>query len=83
MNLEFMFFQLFRKRRKVTKLFVFNIKWWFGHVKNHEKSIKNQCKIDARKRYAKMSQNGAKIYPKSFQNPEKTEKWHPKYDAEI
>ena len=34
------------------------------HLKMHQKSIQNLCKIDARKRHAKSMENDAKMHPK-------------------
>ena len=62
-------------------------------AKIYEKSIKNQCKIEARKSDATMMENGTKMEPKwepkSIQNHKKLEDWKkgiqksmPKNDAE-
>ena len=53
----------------------------------HEQSIKNRCKIDAGKRYAKMTKNDAKMEPKWMaKSPKKAKnagKRHAKNDAKI
>ena len=51
-----------------------------GHLKSHEKSMKNPCKIDARQRHAKSMDNYAKMEakwrPKSLENLKICEKRH-------
>ena len=65
----------------------YNRKRGSGHLKMHENSIQNRCKIDARKSYAKSMENDAKIEakwrPRSLENPKICEKGMAKIDAEI
>ena len=42
----------------------YNRKRGSGHLKSHEKTLQNRCKIYARKRYAKSMENDAKREPK-------------------
>ena len=56
----------------------YNRKRGSGHLKSHKKSIKNPCKIDAKKKHAKSMENDAKREPKwepkSIQNNKNIEK---------
>ena len=66
----------------------YNRKRGSEHLKMHEKSIQNRCKIDARKSDAKSMENDTKMHPKwepkSIQNLKNTrKKRYPKIDTEI
>ena len=58
----------------------YNRKRGSEHLKMHEKSIQNRCKIDARKSYAKSMEDCTKIEakwrPRSLKNPKICEKRH-------
>ena len=59
---EFSYF--FEKGGNARNYLFYNRKRGSGHLKMHEKSIQNQCKIDTRKSFAKVW----KIIPKCIQN---------------
>ena len=58
---------------KCSKLLFYNRKRGSGHLKMHENSIQNRCKIDARKSDAKSMENDTKMHPK----------WEPKSDQKV
>ena len=74
------FSYFFEKGENARNYLFYNIKRGSGHLKMHQKSIQNQCKIDAGKRHAKSMENDAKMEskwePKSMQNQKKAEKRH-------
>ena len=65
----------FEKGENARNYLFYNIKRGSGHLEMHQKSIQNQCKIDAGKRHAKSMENEAKMEPKwepkSVQNQKK------------
>ena len=65
----------FAKGENARNYLFYNIKRGSGHLEMHQKSIQNQCKIDAGKRHAKSMENEAKMEPKwepkSIQNQKK------------
>ena len=84
------FSYLFEKGEKPRNYLKTNRILGFRHAKRYQKSIKNRCKIDARKRHAKSMENDAKMHPKwdtkSIQNLKNTgknsiRKLMPKFDA--
>ena len=64
---EFAYF--FEKGGNARNYLFYNRKRDSEHLKMHEKSIPNRCKIDARKSDAKSMENNAKMHPK----------WEPKF----
>ena len=80
----------FEKCENARNYLFYHIKRGSGHLKMHQQSIQNLCKIDARKRHAKSMENDAKMHPKwepkSIQNLKNTgkngiRKLMPKFDA--
>ena len=54
------FFECFQKRRKLNNYWFFNRKRGSDHAKRYQQSIENRCKIKARKKATKRSQNELK-----------------------
>ena len=75
--------QTFQKKLKCSKLFVLQKKTWFWALKMYENSIQNQCKIDARKSYAKSMKNDANIEANGGQDRLKIQKYAKKGMAKI
>ena len=53
-------FECFQKRRKLNNYWFFNRKRGSDHAKRYQQSIENRCKIKARKKGTKRSQNEPK-----------------------
>ena len=65
MNAEIYDFSCFFEKGENDRNDLFyNRKRGSGHAKTYQTSIKNRCKIDAGKNYAKMIENYAKMEPK-------------------
>ena len=60
--IDFSYF--FEKGENARNYLFYNIKRGSGHLKMHQKSIQNRCKIDAGKRHAKSMENDAKMQAK-------------------
>ena len=54
------FLECFQKRRKLKHYWFFNGKRGSDHAKRYQQSIENRCKIKARKKATKRSQNELK-----------------------
>ena len=54
----------FKRGEKSRNYCIYNRKRGSGHAETHQKSIKNQSKIDAGKSDAKMKETDAKMEPK-------------------
>ena len=64
----------FEKRENVRNYLFYNRKRSSGHLKSHEKTLQNRCKIYARKSHAKSMENYAKREPKWEQKSVKKHK---------
>ena len=76
--IDFSYF--FEKGENARNYLFYNIKRGSGHLKMHQKSIQNLCKINTRKSYAKSIENEPKTEPKwrprSLENQKICEKKH-------